>query len=68
MPEVINWYMKEAEGGTHHIELAPQSKWEKILPIVREPKSVLGHLHKKTYFKSTNAMNFRKDKVNLDDI
>jgi len=23
MPEVINWYMKEAEGGTHHVELAP---------------------------------------------
>ena len=47
------WYMPEAvEGIGHVMELGNDTVFDKNLPIVKDPKSVMDHLHAKTYFKS----------------
>ena len=44
--------MPEAVEGKHAMELGNDTVFDKNLPIVKNPKSVMDHLHAKTYYKS----------------
>jgi hypothetical protein len=44
-PETIKWFMPELTEKGHILEIGPEKLWEKYLPIVKQPRSVLGHLH-----------------------
>jgi hypothetical protein len=44
--------MPEAVEGKHVMELGNDTVFDKNLPIVKDPKSVMDHLHSKTYYKS----------------
>ena len=43
--EKIKWYMPEGVADSHAIEIHPRKKWERFLPIVREPRKLHSHLH-----------------------
>ena len=58
--------MPELTEKGHILEIGPEKLWEKYLPIVKKPRSVLGHLHQKTYFKSTHAFCTQDGIKNVD--
>lgn len=67
--EKVKWYMPEGVADSHAIEIHPRKKWERFLPIVREPRKLHSHLHKKTHFKASQEVYLNgEDKINLGDI
>ena len=60
------------EGGAdarHVVVIHPRKKWERFLPIVREPKLLHSHLHNKTHFKASVEVFLQgKEKINMQDV
>ena len=67
--ERVKWYMPEGGADSHAIEIHPRKKWERFLPIVREPKQLHSHLHDKTYFKASQEVYLKgQEKISMNDI
>ena len=61
--------MPEGVADSHAIEIHPRKKWERFLPIVREPRKLHTHLHNKTYFKASQEVNLNsEEKISMNDI
>lgn len=67
--EKVTWYMPEGVADTTILEIKARKKWERFLPIVREPRKLHSHLHNKTHFKASHEVYLNgENKIDLDDI
>lgn len=69
MPDVVTFFLPEPGLDGKHVQvIEPDSKWEKTVPIVKDPKAVRSHLHSKTHYKSVHGVLMDESKIDLSDL
>lgn len=68
MPDVVTFFLPEGLDGKHVEVIESESKWDKTVPILKNPKAVHSHLHNKTHYKSVHGVLMDDSKIDLADI